>query len=255
MGDISTRTAILVDGGFFLKRFPIVYPNLNRNDAFVVAKTMHQMACAHLYNRAGKRVSQLYRIFFYDCPPLGKRLHKPISHMAHDFSRDATSQFRNKLHDEVRQLRKTALRLGRRDEENAAWQLKPQALKALLSRHTTFDQLTDDDFTYYAKQKVVDMKIGLDIASISYKKLCNQIVLVAGDSDFVPAAKQARREGIDFVLDPMWNHINPELNEHVDGLRATSPNPARQGAPAVGFTPSADEIEEVGGVPAPGLDT
>ena len=42
---------------------------------------------------------------------------------------------------------------------------------------------------------------GLDIASIAHKRLANQIILIAGDSDFVPAAKQARREGIDFVLD------------------------------------------------------
>ena len=51
------------------------------------------------------------------------------------------------------------------------------------------------------KQKGVDMRIGLDIASLANKKLVDQIVLIAGDSDFVPAAKHARREGIDFILD------------------------------------------------------
>lgn len=39
------------------------------------------------------------------------------------------------------------------------------------------------------QQKGVDMKIGLDISSLAYKKLVNQIVLIAGDSDFVPAAQ------------------------------------------------------------------
>ena len=53
------------------------------------------------------------------------------------------------------------------------------------------------------KQKGVDMRIGVDIASLAYKKQVNQIILIAGDSDFVPAAKLARREGIDFVLDPL----------------------------------------------------
>ena len=47
------------------------------------------------------------------------------------------------------------------------------------------------------------MRVGLDIASIATKRLATQIVLVAGDSDFVPAAKFARREGVDFILDPM----------------------------------------------------
>ncbi len=71
------------------------------------------------------------------------------------------------------------------------------------------------------------MRIGLDIASLAFKKQVDQIVLVAGDADFVPAAKLARREGIDFVLDPMWAAISDDLNEHVDGLRSTCPKPSR----------------------------
>ena len=67
------------------------------------------------------------------------------------------------------------------------------------------------------------MKIGLDIASLSYKRLVEQIILISGDSDFVPAAKLSRREGNDFILDPMWNHINPDLHEHIDGLKSTWP--------------------------------
>lgn len=57
----------------------------------------------------------------------------------------------------------------------------------------------------------------------TYKKQVTQIVLIAGDSDFVPAAKHARREGIDFILDPMWQGIRPELNEHIDGLHTCTP--------------------------------
>ena len=67
------------------------------------------------------------------------------------------------------------------------------------------------------------MKIGIDIASLAYKKQVDRIVLIAGDSDFVPASKLARREGIDFVLDPLWNHINPDLFEHIDGLITKAP--------------------------------
>lgn len=62
------------------------------------------------------------------------------------------------------------------------------------------------------------MRIGLDIASLAYKKQTDQIILIAGDSDFVPAAKLARREGIDFILDPMWTTIKENLFEHIDGL-------------------------------------
>ena len=64
------------------------------------------------------------------------------------------------------------------------------------------------------------MRIGLDIASLSYKKQVDQIILIAGDSDFVPAAKLARREGIDFILDPMEATIRDDLFEHIDGLQS-----------------------------------
>lgn len=75
------------------------------------------------------------------------------------------------------------------------------------------------------KQKGVDMRIGLDIASLANKKLVDQIVLIAGDSDFVPAAKHARREGIDFILDPMWLTIKPSLQEHIDGIHTPTSKP------------------------------
>lgn len=83
----------------------------------------------------------------------------------------------------------------------------------------TLDDIRESDFKFTAQQKGVDMKIGLDISSMSYKKQVNQIILISGDSDFVPAAKLARREGIDFILDPLGHHIKDDLKEHIDGLR------------------------------------
>jgi uncharacterized LabA/DUF88 family protein len=71
------------------------------------------------------------------------------------------------------------------------------------------------------------MRIGVDVASLAFKMQVDQIVLIAGDADFVPAAKLARREGIDFVLDPMWRSIPQSLMEHIDGLRSTCPKPQR----------------------------
>ena len=73
------------------------------------------------------------------------------------------------------------------------------------------------------------MKVGVDIASLAYKKQVEQIVLIAGDGDFVPAAKLARREGIDFVLDPLDAPIKEELFEHIDGKRSCG-NPYKSAA-------------------------
>ena len=63
--------------------------------------------------------------------------------------------------------------------------------------------MKEKDFSLSLQQKGVDMKIGLDIASLSFKHQVDKIILIAGDSDFVPAAKLARTEGIDFVLDSL----------------------------------------------------
>ena len=78
-------------------------------------------------------------------------------------------------------------------------------------------------FMLSVSQKGVDMRIGIDIASLAFKKQVDQIILISGDSDFVPAAKQARREGIDFILDPMRSPIKEDLFEHIDGMRTKAP--------------------------------
>ena len=79
--------------------------------------------------------------------------------------------------------------------------------------------LSDEDFEIDTKQKGVDMKLGLDVAAMAFKKQVDQIVLIAGDADFVPATKLARREGIDVVLDPMGGTPAADLLQHVDGVR------------------------------------
>jgi uncharacterized LabA/DUF88 family protein len=41
-------------------------------------------------------------------------------------------------------------------------------------------------------------------------------VLVAGDSDFVPAMKFARREGAQVFLVTLGHNVRPEMSEHAD---------------------------------------
>ncbi|MBI4149024.1 NYN domain-containing protein [Candidatus Woesearchaeota archaeon] len=46
------------------------------------------------------------------------------------------------------------------------------------------------------KQKGVDMWLGIDVAKLAATKQIQRIVLVAGDSDFVPAIIAAKAEGV-----------------------------------------------------------
>ena len=110
-------------------------------------------------------------------------------------------------------------------KETPTWSLKPGLTKDLIDGKIKIADIKDIDVNYDLRQKGIDMKIGIDIASLAYKKLVTQIVLIAGDSDFIPASKLARKEGIDFILDPMWNRVDHSLLEHIDGLRSTCPKP------------------------------
>jgi uncharacterized LabA/DUF88 family protein len=128
------------------------------------------------------------------------------------------------VQSELTAMRKVALRMGRLAGQGF-WTVRPLLMKDVLSGKTAISQLTENDVTYEVRQKGVDMRIGLDIASLAFKRQVDQIVLIAGDSDFVPAAKLARREGIDFILDNMWQPVPDDLYLHIDGLRSTCPKP------------------------------
>lgn len=152
---------------------------------------------------------------------------QPGQQKAVDFGKSAEAQFRLALHEELRAKRKVALRLGHLSA-HTQWTIKPHKVIELLAGKIQMADLREDDVTIDIRQKGVDMRIGVDVSSLAFKKQVDQIVLMAGDADFVPAAKQARREGIDFVLDPMWQKIPANLNEHIDGLRSTCPQPTRR---------------------------
>lgn len=235
-------TAILIDGAFFIKRFRWIEPQ-NAHDARRAAECAHRWACAHLLppgrvggngdgqqDRQRRHVNrrELYRIFFYDCPPLAKKMHNPISGQVVDFAKSAEAKFRLELHEHLRGMRKVALRLGHLSAFSQ-WAIKPPKVAELLAGRIQMSDLTADDVTVDVRQKGVDMRIGVDVSSLAFKQQVDQIVLIAGDADFVPAAKQARREGIDFILDPMWQGIPENLNEHIDGLRSTCPRRRRDG--------------------------
>ena len=72
------------------------------------------------------------------------------------------------------------------------------------------------------------MKIGLDIASLALKRMVDRVVLITAAADFVPAAKLARREGLDVVLDPLWNPISAGIHEYIDGIKSVWEEPPGQ---------------------------
>ena len=223
-------TAVVIDGAFFLRRFGYSFPHLDLNDPGQVAWAVLHLAGWHLNIRhlsepvargdldAGFQPSEspaLYRVFFYDCPPLTKRLHYPISKRPLDLAKTDTAIMRLAVHRKLLDARKVALRLGRLNDD-VSWVPRGDAMRRWLE--DGFDPV-DGDFEIKTVQKGVDMRLGLDVAAMAFKRQVDQIILVAGDGDFVPAAKLARREGIDVVLDPMGGKVARDLLDHVDGVR------------------------------------
>lgn len=207
-------TAILIDGGFFRKRAKHLW---GEHSAEETANALYTYALRHLKEHGTSH--DLYRIFYYDCPPVSKQVYHPLRKRTVNLGATAEFAWMTAFLECLKSKRKMALRLGVLDDNNSVYALKYQTVKGICAGTRSVESLTENDFELSIRQKGVDMKIGIDIASLSYKKQVNQIVLISGDSDFVPAAKLARREGVDFVLDSMSMDIRPDLFEHIDGKR------------------------------------
>lgn len=212
------KTAILVDGAFYRKR---AFHLLGDKTPSERAKELSNYCHRHIVDE--KEGASLYRVFYYDCPPSSKQVYHPLLKRTIDLSKTEDFKWANEFLKELKHQRKFALRMGRLAEEQAQFNLKPEITRKLCNGSRTFEDLEEKDFTLSISQKGVDMRIGIDISSLAFKKQVDRIILISGDSDFVPAAKQARREGIDFILDPMRSPIKDDLYEHIDGIRTKAP--------------------------------
>lgn len=215
----TENVAILVDGGFYQRRAKHFWGDRKASDR---ANELINYCHEHLFHKVNGSImyDRLYRIFYYDCPPAQDSVFSPLLNKTVSLKNSELFTFMSEFHSEILKKRKVALRLGKLSSNDLHYMLTYDAQKKILSGEKRIDELTELDFQLNITQKGVDMRIGLDIAAMAYKKLVTRIVLISGDSDFVPAAKLARREGIDFILDAMDKSISRDLSEHIDGLQS-----------------------------------
>jgi uncharacterized LabA/DUF88 family protein len=192
------KVAILIDGAFFVARHVTVHrkgPRVADLDAYIkdIMARLKAICTANTEDI-------LFRIYYYDCRPYGNTETRPDG-ISIDFSQEKPFVAANNFHNDLRTFPQLALRLGELSFDG--WKIDPQ--------NPTGPPKPD------FKQKAVDMKIGLDIAWLSSKRIVDKIVLVAGDSDFVSPMKYARKEGILIYLDTMQQKmIKFILKEHAD---------------------------------------
>ena len=219
-GKIPIKTAILVDGGFYRKRARYLYGDKTPKER---AAELNEYCMKHLQHKYEQRY--LYRVFYYDCPPAEKNIFNPITQRSENLKNTDEYRWMTEFLTELKHHRKFALRLGRLSDTQLNYHINSDTTKKLLHGSISVSDITQQNLVLNIEQKGVDMRIGIDISSLAFKQQVNQIILISGDSDFVPAAKQARREGIDFILDPMGATIKDDLFEHIDGIRTPKLKP------------------------------
>ena len=82
------RVAVLVDGGFYRKRVQHLFGKLTPEKR---ADELHAYCLAHVNDKHdGKEAKTLYRIFYYDCPPIEKKVWDPLTKKTVDFAKQDT---------------------------------------------------------------------------------------------------------------------------------------------------------------------
>ena len=175
-GMLMSTMAVLVDGGFYLKRAR----NLKgAKTPRARAKELVDYCRAHVKHEG----AELYRIFYYDCDPIAKKVYHPLHNRTFDQSKTDDYAWKMEFFAELANKRKLAIRKGQPLEGSGAFVLKSDVSKCIVRGERDVESLTDDDFVLDVQQKGVDVRIGLDVALISLNRYADQIVLITGDSE------------------------------------------------------------------------
>ena len=200
------RFAILIDGGFLTWKLRARLKRAMTAED-VVAEVQR------LRRHDSLKDYELLRAYYYDAMPATGTLVHPITKAELNLA-DTEVFKRNKAFLQKLELQHdVSLRQG--ELSPRGYKLTNRALQDpnLKDRH-----LEEGDFVPDIEQKGVDLRIGLDIARLSLRGLVRTVVVVTGDSDFIPAFKFARREGVRVILCHLGHGVKRELKAHTDGL-------------------------------------
>ncbi|SMN01177.1 hypothetical protein SPONN_2254 [uncultured Candidatus Thioglobus sp.] len=146
---------------------------------------------------------ELHKIMYYDCDsfdPIDKSTHKPFSYLLKHPNGKTLVKKPNTLISQLQQKDLFAIRLGVLKFDG--WTNKGKTGKPIF------------------KQKGVDMRIGLDMAHLAHQSDIDRIILITGDTDFIPAMKCVRKANIQIVLVKLGKkHLSPTLTIHADFIR------------------------------------
>jgi len=212
--------AILIDGGFLKRKVGSRQNPLTAESfqAFVTQLRGHE----HL------RDYSLHRIYYYDAPPLEGTQQRPLQGGTQDFGNSALAGINKRLVQGLKRVPYVSLRMGKLVFRG--WQVRRELLQQEESEQTDSVRVTSEDLSPIIHQRGVDIKLGLDIAMLTFKRLVQAIVLVTADSDFAPAMRFARRDGMHVFLAPLGHILTEEMLENSDMIIEMADNTdAREG--------------------------
>ncbi len=184
------KTVVLIDGGYLRA--------VSRQFGFDYNPEWIQKV-AHKCISADQEV--LLKILYYDCPPYKGKIRFPVSKKQEEREPDS------RWLEDLSRRDYFAVRLGTLKFRGFSLKQVPPPNRSL----------EDADFKENYEQKGVDMRIGLDIASMCERKIAERLVLLSGDTDMVPAMKHARKAGVQVVLAELPGRNLPDaLLAHAD---------------------------------------
>ncbi len=201
---MAEKVVLLLDGGFVKKKLAVQYRRFPTERDVLTC-------CGWILEKPRLLGKELFRVYYYDAPPLEGIATNPLDGTTVDFSQTSQAS-RNKILLSSLELQPDfAVRRGSLIRNG--WKLGDVALRNILqsSRPVVARDLVPD-----IVQKGVDIRIGLDIASIALKGFADILVLVTGDSDLIPAMKFARKEGMKVYLECMSHPVTRDLKAHAD---------------------------------------
>ena len=206
---MSLSYAMLLDGGFLRRKLGTTKSPATAEGIANFAKSVQALPCL-----SGMR---LHRIYYYDARPLDGVANVPLGGGQRNFGASELAAQNRSIQSELPKEPFFAIRFGELSHDG--WHLNP----SIQSRPGPSVQISAADFQPTIRQKGVDMRIGLDIASLTLKRHANVIVLVTADSDFIPAMKFARREGAQLFLVTLGHGVKDGMREHADLLVDAKP--------------------------------
>ncbi|WCJ60516.1 NYN domain-containing protein [Fontisphaera persica] len=219
------KVALLIDGGWFTKvlrkELSETVSNGHARRPTVTAEVVRKNALLAL----NPEEEEPWRIFYYDAYPYDGMVTNPVDGKSADFGTSPTNAYATKLFKELGQMDLVALRRG--VLKPRGWLLTESFVRKALAaaqEGSAVPALEPEDVTFALEQKGVDIRVGLDVATLAIKRLVDRILIFSGDTDIVPAMKMARREGLQVaVVEVGGTRLSGELVEDADFLRHIEP--------------------------------